>query len=113
LIAALCALEALVHSDVKIKGSVALCAVAAHKIGGVGTRALLQQGITADACINLEHSANSIATVCVGRVPVRIETRSPALFFRFSQEARQAYLNPIEQQSLIIEALGTSLDGSA
>ena len=39
-----------------------------------------------------------IANVCVGIVMARIRTRSPELFFRYSAEARAAYMNPIEQQ---------------
>jgi len=60
--------------------------------------------------INMEHSALTIANVCVGIVMARIRTRSPELFFRYSPEAKAAYQNPIEQQARIIQRIGPSLD---
>src|SRR5699024_4052016 len=75
-----------------------------------GTRALLDADIREDMCINLEHSANTIANVCVGLMLVRITTSSPELFFRYTDEARAAYWNPIEQQAEIMRRLGASMD---
>jgi acetylornithine deacetylase len=93
-----------------LRGDVLITPVVAHKLGGAGTRALLKHGVRAAMAINMEHSALTIANVCVGIVMVRIRTRSPELFFRYSPEARAAYINPIEQQCLIIERIGPSLD---
>lgn len=103
------AVEAIVASGLKAKGDILVCPVIAHKYGGLGTRALLKAGITADMCINMEHAANTIANVCVGIVMARIRTAAPDLFFRYSKEARDAYWNPIEQQAEIMRRLGPSL----
>ena len=103
------AVDAVVRAGAPLRGDVLVCPVVAHKYGGAGTRALLSAGVTADMCINLEHSANTIANVCVGIVMARIRTSSPDLFFRFSPEARAAFWNPVEQQSEILRRLGPSL----
>jgi len=101
--------EALTKAGMRPRGDVLVCPVVAHKYGGVGTRALIDAGITADMCINMEHSANTIANVCVGLIMIKITTRSPDLFFRYSKEARAAYWNPIEQMCEVIRRLGPSL----
>ncbi len=94
-VAAICAVEAIVRSGVRLRGDVVVTPVVAHKLGGAGTRALMARGLSADLAINMEHSANTIANVCVGIVMVRIKTKSPELFFRYSPEARAQYMNPI------------------
>jgi acetylornithine deacetylase len=109
-VAAICGVEAIVKAGVRLRGDVLVCPVVAHKLGGWGTRALLEHGVRADMAINMEHSALTIATVCVGIVMVRIKTRSPELFFRYSAEAKAAYQNPIEQLCRIIQRIGPSLD---
>lgn len=109
-VAAICGVEAIVRAGVRLGGDVLVCPVVAHKLGGAGTRALLAHGVRADLAINMEHSALTIANVCVGIVMVRIRTRSPELFFRYSPEARAAYMNPIEQQCRILDRIGPSLD---
>lgn len=108
-VAALCALEAIVRSGIDLKGDVLLTPVVAHKLGGAGTRALLQHGVTADLCINMEHSNNTVANVCVGVVMVRLVCSAPELFFRYSPQARAAYINSIEQQMEIVRRIGPSL----
>src|SRR5215510_2876246 len=100
-VAAICAVEAIVKAGVRLRGDVLVTPVVAHKLGGAGTRALVKRGVRADMAINMEHSALSIATVCVGVAMARIRTRSPELFFRYSPEAKAAYWNPIEQQAEI------------
>src|SRR5262249_15800109 len=57
----------------------------------------------------MEHSNNTIANVCVGVVMARLVCTAPELFFRYSAEARAAYMNPIEQQSEIVRRIGPSL----
>jgi hypothetical protein len=57
----------------------------------------------------MEHSNNTIANVCVGVVMVRLVCTAPELFFRYSAEARAAYMNPIEQQAEIVRRIGPSL----
>jgi acetylornithine deacetylase len=109
-VAAICAVEAIVRSGARLKGDVLVCPVVAHKLGGAGTRALLKGGVRADLCINMEHSANTIANVCVGIVMVRIRTRGSELFFRSSPEAKARYFNPVEQQCEIIRRIGPSLE---
>jgi acetylornithine deacetylase len=109
-VAAICGVEAIVNAGVRLRGDVLVCPVVAHKLGGWGTRALLKHGVRADLAINMEHSALTIANVCVGIVMVRIRTRSPELFFRYSAEAKAAYQNPVEQLCRIIHRLGPSLD---
>ena len=109
-VAAICAVEAIVRSGVRLRGDVVVTPVVAHKLGGAGTRALMAKGLRTDLAINMEHSANTIANVCVGIVMVRIKTKSPELFFRYSKEARAQYMNPIEQQAEIIRRIGPSLD---
>jgi acetylornithine deacetylase/succinyl-diaminopimelate desuccinylase-like protein len=108
-VAALCALEAIVRSEIRLRGDVLMTPVIAHKLGGAGTRALLERGVTADLCINMEHSNNTIANVCVGVVMVRLVCSAPELFFRYSPEARANYINPIEQQMEIVRRIGPSL----
>lgn len=109
-VAAICGVEAIVRSGVRLKGDVVITPVVAHKLGGAGTRALLKRGVRTDYCINMEHSNNTIANICVGVVMVHIKTRTPDLFFRFSQEAKAAYFNTIEQQAEIVRRIGPSLD---
>ena len=109
-VAAICGVEAIVKAGVKLRGDVLVCPVVAHKLGGWGTRALLKHGVRADMAINMEHSALTIANVCVGIVMVRIKVKSPELFFRYSKEARAAYENPIEQLSRVVQKIGPSLD---
>jgi acetylornithine deacetylase/succinyl-diaminopimelate desuccinylase-like protein len=104
------AAEAIVGSGRRLKGDLLVCPVVAHKYGGAGTRALVAAGVLADMCINLEHSANTIANVCVGIVMALIRTRTPDLFFRYSAEAKAGYFNAVEQQAEIIRRLGPSLD---
>jgi acetylornithine deacetylase len=106
---AICALEAIVRSGIRLKGDVLMTPVVAHKLGGAGTRALLRHGVTADLCINMEHSNNTVANVCVGVVMVRLVCSAPELFFRYSPQARAAYINPIEQQMEIVRRIGPSL----
>jgi acetylornithine deacetylase len=108
-VAAISAVEAVVRSGVRLKGDVLVTPVIAHKLGGAGTRALLKRGIEADLCINMEHSNNTVANVCVGVVMVRFICTAPELFFRYSAEARAAYMNPIEQQMAIVQRIGPSL----
>jgi acetylornithine deacetylase/succinyl-diaminopimelate desuccinylase-like protein len=110
LAAAFCGLEAVIKSGTRLKGDVLLCPVVAHKIGGAGTRALLKSGVRADLCINMEHSNNTIANVCVGIVMVRIRVEAPELFFRYSTEAKAQYWNPIEQLCEVVRRIGASLD---
>jgi acetylornithine deacetylase len=110
LAAAFCGLEAVIQSGMRLKGDVLLCPVIAHKLGGAGTRALLKGGVRADLCINMEHSNNTIATVCVGVVMVRVRVEAPELFFRYSAEAKAQYWNPIEQLCEVIRRIGPSLD---
>jgi acetylornithine deacetylase len=109
-VAAICGVEAIARAGVRLRGDVLVCPVVAHKLGGWGTRALLERGVRADMAINMEHSALTIATVCVGILMVRVKTRSPELFFRYSAEAKTAYQNPIEQLCRIIQRIGPSLD---
>jgi acetylornithine deacetylase len=109
-VAAICGVEAIVKAGVRLRGDVLVCPVVAHKMGGLGTRALLEKGVRADLAINMEHSALTIANVCVGIVMVRIRTRSPELFFRYSPEAKARYQNPIEQQCEIVRRIGPSLE---
>jgi acetylornithine deacetylase len=108
-VAAISAVEAIVRSGIRLKGDVLVTPVIAHKYGGAGTRALLKHGVKADLCINMEHSNNTIANVCVGVVMVRFICSAPDLFFRYSNEARAAFMGAIEQQMLIVDRLGPSL----
>jgi acetylornithine deacetylase len=104
------AVEAIIAAGCRLKGDVLVCPVVAHKLGGAGTRALLAKGVRADYCINLEHSALTIANVAVGMIRGKIVTHAPDLFFRYSAEAKAAYFNPIEQIAEIMRRMGTSLD---
>ncbi|OWT60054.1 hypothetical protein CEY11_10270 [Candidimonas nitroreducens] len=108
--AAFVAIQAIVRSGVKLKGDLLYCPVATHKLGGTGTRTMLKKGVTADYCINIEHAANTVGSVIVGSVRVKIRTSSPGLFFRFTDEARNAYWNPVEQQAVCMAAVGSSLE---
>jgi acetylornithine deacetylase/succinyl-diaminopimelate desuccinylase-like protein len=110
LVGAICGLEAVIKSGQRLKGDVLVCPVIAHKLGGAGTRALLKKGYRADLCINMEHSNNTIANVCVGVVMVQIRVSAPELFFRYSKEAKAAYINPIEQLAEVTRRIGPSLD---
>src|SRR5438552_1162513 len=59
-VAAICAVEAIVRAGVRLRGDVLVCPVVAHKLGGWGTRALVKKGVRADMAINMEHSALTI-----------------------------------------------------
>ena len=107
--AALVGIEALVKSGVRLRGDLLYCPVATHKLGGTGTRTLLRKGVTADYCINIEHSANTVGSVIVGSIRVKLRTTTPGLFFRFTDEIRATYFNAIEQQMLCLAAFGPSL----
>ena len=109
LAAAIAGITGLIEAGVSLKGDVVICPVAAHKLGGIGTRTLLKNGVGADYCINIEHAANTIGTVITGSVRVKITTQAPGLFFRFSEEAYAGYFNPIEQQAELIRRFGPSL----
>lgn len=109
LAAALCAIAAILETRTSLRGDILYCPVATHKQGGTGTRTLVKNGIRADYCINIEHSANTIGSVIVGSIRVRLRTSAPGLFFRFTQEARDGYFNPIEQQTMFVERFGPSL----
>jgi len=109
LAAAFSAILAIQKAGIPLRGDVLFCPVAAHKVGGSGTRSLIKHGVRADWCINLEHSANTIGSVIVGSVRVRLRTKTPGLFFRFTEEARAGYLNPIEQHAMLVGAFGPSL----
>ncbi len=110
IVAAICGLEAVIRSGIRLRGDVLVTPVVAHKLGGAGTRALIERGVRADFCINLEHSANTIANVVVGIIRGKIKTTAPDLFFRYSVEAKAGYFNPIEQQAEIMRRMGPSLD---
>ena len=110
IICGICAVEAIKRSGAKLRGDVLVCPVVAHKAGGIGTRELIKRGIMADYCINLEHSANGVATVCVGLVKAKIKTRAAQFFFRGSPETRAKYFNAIEQMCEIIPRLGRSVE---
>ncbi len=109
LAAAIAGVAGIVESGAKLKGDIVVCPVAAHKLGGTGTRTALRHGVRADYCINIEHAANTIGTVCTGSVRVKIATTTPGLFFRFTPEARATYTNAIEQQAELIRRFGPSL----
>jgi acetylornithine deacetylase/succinyl-diaminopimelate desuccinylase-like protein len=109
LAAALCAISAIRKSGTRLKGDILYCPVASHKLGGTGTRTLLNNGIKADYCINIEHAANTIGSVIVGSIRVRLRTSAPGLFFRFTDAARKNYFNAIEQHALFMQAFGPSL----
>jgi acetylornithine deacetylase/succinyl-diaminopimelate desuccinylase-like protein len=109
LAATLVGIEAVARAGIKLKGDLLYCPVATHKLGGTGTRTLLRKGVRADYCINIEHSANTVGSVIVGSVRVKLRTTTPGLFFRFTEEARADYLNSIEQQMLCLQEFGPSL----
>ena len=57
-----------------------------------------KKGVRADLCINMEHSNNTIANVCVGVVMVKGEGDSlRSCSSVTAAEAKAAYFNPIEQ----------------
>ncbi|HWK86409.1 MAG TPA: M20/M25/M40 family metallo-hydrolase [Xanthobacteraceae bacterium] len=84
------AVEAIVASGLRPKGDILLCPVIAHKYGGLGTRALLKAGVTADMCINLEHAANTIANVCVGVIMARIRQQR-RIYFSVTRITREPH----------------------
>ena len=109
LAAAISGVRGIIDAGISLAGDVIICPVAAHKLGGTGTRTALRKGVTADYCINIEHAANTIGTVCNGSVRVKITTTTPGLFFRFTPEARAKYTNAIEQTAMIMRYFGSSL----
>ncbi len=109
LAAAITGIKTIMDAGITLAGDVVICPVAAHKLGGTGTRTALRKGVTADYCINIEHAANTIGTVCNGSVRVKVTTTTPGLFFRFTPEARDTYTNAIEQQAVLIKYFGSSL----
>lgn len=110
LAAAIAGVETIIRSGIRLRGDVLICPVVAHKLGGAGSRALLKKGVRSDLCINMEHSNNTIANVCVGVVMVTVRVFAPELFFRYSAEAKSQYFNPIEQLAEVVRRIGPSLD---
>src|SRR5256714_11996628 len=108
-VAAICALEAIVRSGMHLRGDVLMTPVIAHKLGGAGTRALLRHGIKADLCINMEHSNNTIANVCVGVVMVRLICSASARFLPYTPEARAPHFNPLQPPKEAARRVGSSL----
>lgn len=96
-------------AGIALRGDVVVCPAAAHKLGGTGTRTLLRNGVGADYAINIEHAANTVGSVIVGSVRVKLHATSPGLFFRFTPEARARYVNSIEQQVALVARFGPSL----
>ena len=109
LAAAIAGVAAVIESGARLGGDVVVCPVAAHKLGGTGTRTALRKGVRADCCINIEHAANTLGTVCTGSVRVGIVTTTPGLFFRFTPDARSRYTNSIELQAELVRRFGPSL----
>ena len=74
--AAITGIKTIMDAGITLAGDVVICPVAAHKLGGTGTRTALRKGVTADYCINIEHAANTIGTVCNGSARVLSPTNT-------------------------------------
>jgi acetylornithine deacetylase len=69
---------ALRDSGVRLRGDIILAAVSGEEDGGLGTYALLQEGITADACIIPEPTSLDIVPANGGALTFRLRVRGRA-----------------------------------
>jgi acetylornithine deacetylase len=75
LAAAIHAVEAIRAAGVELAGTVAIASVAAEEDGGAGTLALLEHGVTADACIIPEPTGLAVVPAVAGALSWRISLR--------------------------------------
>jgi acetylornithine deacetylase/succinyl-diaminopimelate desuccinylase-like protein len=106
IVSAISTAEALLKSGVRLTGDVVVCPVVAHKAGGIGTRALLERGITTDYAINTENSGNGLAIVTVGALKGKLHAYAPRTHAHSKPERLARYVNRIEQLMRVIEKVG-------
>jgi acetylornithine deacetylase len=75
LAAAIHAVEALDHAGVQLAGGLAIASVAGEEDGGSGTLALLEHGVTADACVIPEPTDLAVVPAVAGALSWRITIR--------------------------------------
>ena len=72
------AVRALQHSGIRLRGDIVLAAVCGEEDGGLGTYALLQRGVRADACIIPEPTNLDIIPANGGALTFRLRVRGLA-----------------------------------
>lgn len=102
LAAALQATLALARSGVELEKSIALAAVIDEESEHRGAYALAQEGVSADACIVPEPSANQLLLGCKGTAPIRIDVQGVLA------HASNPWLgvNAIDKAAKVVLALG-------
>lgn len=106
IVAAISAVEAIIRAGIKLKGDLYVCPVAAHKSGGFGTKALLARNLKPDYAINVENSANGLATVTVGALKGDLHAFATPTHAHSTPDKIARYVSRIEQLARVIAAIG-------
>ena len=72
------AIQALIASGTRLRGDVVLAAVSGEEDGGLGTYAMLERGVTADACIIPEPTSLDLVPANGGALTFRLRIRGRA-----------------------------------
>ncbi len=95
---------AIAKSGLTLKGDLVLCPVVAHKVGDIGTRYNLANGITADIVINTENADLAVVTRSVGLIKAKITFTGRPMHFR--TPGKESAANPIEKLATFVTTLG-------
>ena len=100
------AARALLASGVRLRGDVVLAAVSGEEDGGLGTYALLRQGITADACILTEPTSLDLVPANGGALTFRLRIHGRATHASRRTEGVSALdkLVPVLEELRLLEA---------
>lgn len=101
LAAAVHALEAIAAAGVELAGTVAVASVGAEEDGGAGTLALLEHGVTADACVIPEPTGLAVVPAVAGALSWRVTLRGLSAHGALREEGVSA----IEKLPLVLAAV--------
>lgn len=105
IVAAICAVEALIKADIDPIGEIWVCPVMGHKSGSIGSKHLIETGYVPDYCINGENSGNGISNIGIGGVHGQLTARSDPVIPGKEEHANPG-LHPIQQVSEVVCRLG-------
>jgi len=95
------ALQAIVKSDIKLKGDVILEYTVDEELSGNGTLAALMRGYTADAGISGETSSMRVQPACIGRIWYEIHVKGKPAGIQTQWEG----VNAIDKGYLVVKAV--------
>ncbi|MBI2183672.1 MAG: M20/M25/M40 family metallo-hydrolase [Thaumarchaeota archaeon] len=104
----LAALEAVLNSDLELRGDVLLQFVVGELQGGVGTKHAIKEGLLGDYYIVGEPSNLSIITQHSGHMVMRVNTIGRAKHYTAKLPPGQKGVSAIEHMVKVIQALGKS-----